>query len=94
MSSAEGPAPAARPTSLESLLRRDRWLVGGALALAILLSWAWIVPMAIDMYGSMSGSSAWMMTAAPSSPLAGAAISKASVACQSATCSQDVTTLR
>lgn len=62
MSSAEGPAPAARPTSLESLLRRDRWLVGGALAVAIGLCWAWIIPMAIDMYGSMSGSSAWMMT--------------------------------
>lgn len=50
------------PTTLESLLRRDRWLVGAALAVVILLCWAWIVPMAIDMYGSMSGSSAWMMT--------------------------------
>lgn len=50
------------PTTLESLLRRDRWLVGGALAVVIVLCWAWIVPMAIDMYGSMSGSSAWMMT--------------------------------
>jgi predicted metal-binding membrane protein len=49
-------------TTLESLLRRDRWLVGTALGVAIALCWAWIVPMAIDMYGSMSGSSAWMMT--------------------------------
>lgn len=49
-------------TSLELLLRRDRWLVGGALAVGIALCWAWIVPMARDMYGEMSGSSAWMMT--------------------------------
>jgi predicted metal-binding membrane protein len=49
-------------TTLESLLRRDRWLVGGALAVIIVLCWAWIVPMAVDMYGTMTGSSAWMMT--------------------------------
>ena len=28
---------------------------------AILLGWAWIVPMARDMYGPMTGASAWMM---------------------------------
>jgi predicted metal-binding membrane protein len=49
-------------TSLESLLLRDRWLVGGALVITIGLCWAWIVPMARDMYGSMQGPSAWMMT--------------------------------
>ncbi len=49
-------------TSLESLLRRDRWLVGGALAVTIALCWAWIVPMARDMYGPMTGPAAWMMT--------------------------------
>lgn len=49
-------------TSLETLLRRDRWWVGGALAVAVLLCWAWIVPMAWDMYGAMTGASAWMMT--------------------------------
>ena len=27
------------------------------------LCWAWIVPMARDMYGTMSGPSAWMITA-------------------------------
>ena len=48
-------------TPLETLLRRDRWLVGAALAVVIVLCWAWIVPMAIDMYGSMTGPSAWMM---------------------------------
>ena len=49
-------------TALESLLRRDRWLIGGALAVTIALCWAWIVPMARDMYGPMTGPSAWMMT--------------------------------
>jgi predicted metal-binding membrane protein len=28
----------------------------------VIACWAWIVPMALDMYGEMSGSSAWMMT--------------------------------
>ncbi len=49
-------------TSIESLLLRDRWLVGAALVVAVGLCWAWIVPMALDMYGSMTGPSAWMMT--------------------------------
>lgn len=48
-------------TSLEALLRRDRWLVGAALALAIGLCWAWLIPMGRDMYGTMDGASAWMM---------------------------------
>jgi predicted metal-binding membrane protein len=49
-------------TSFEALLRRDRWLVGGALAAATVLCWAWLVPMARDMYGPMTGAAAWMMT--------------------------------
>ncbi|MGH8019343.1 MAG: DUF2182 domain-containing protein [Opitutaceae bacterium] len=49
-------------TSVESLLRRDRWLVGGSLALAVALCGTWIVPMCRDMYGAMDGSAAWMMT--------------------------------
>jgi predicted metal-binding membrane protein len=49
-------------TGLECLLLRDRWLIGGALLLVIGLSWAWIAPMAWDMYGPMTGASAWMMT--------------------------------
>lgn len=53
----------AKHSSIESLLRRDRWLVGGALAVATVLCWGWIVPMARDMYGPMTGASAWMMTA-------------------------------
>jgi predicted metal-binding membrane protein len=49
-------------TSLELLLRRDRWFVGGALTVVTLLCWGWIVPMARDMYGTMQGAAAWMMT--------------------------------
>jgi predicted metal-binding membrane protein len=37
-------------------------MIGAALAGAIALCWAWIVPMARDMYGAMTGPSAWMMT--------------------------------
>jgi len=49
-------------TAFESLLLRDRWLIGGALAVTVTLCWAWIVPMARDMYGAMTGPSVWMMT--------------------------------
>ena len=49
-------------TAFESLLLRDRWLLGGTLLAASALCWAWLVPMARDMYGEMTGSSAWMMT--------------------------------
>jgi len=49
-------------TSLESLLLKDRWVILGALTATTLLCWAWIVPMAWDMYGEMDGWSAWMMT--------------------------------
>jgi predicted metal-binding membrane protein len=43
-------------------LIRDRWLVGATLAAVIALCWGWIAPMALDMYGPMTGWSAWMMT--------------------------------
>jgi predicted metal-binding membrane protein len=43
-------------------LIRDRWLVGATLAAVIALCWGWIAPMAVDMYGPMTGCSAWMMT--------------------------------
>jgi predicted metal-binding membrane protein len=52
----------AESTALEAALKRDRLLIGTSLAVAILLSWAWIVPMARDMYGPMTGSSSWMMS--------------------------------
>ena len=49
-------------TSLERAVTYDRWLVLGSLLLVAGACWAWIVPMARDMYGDMTGASAWMMT--------------------------------
>jgi predicted metal-binding membrane protein len=40
----------------------ERWPTLIALGVVILLCWAWIVPMARDMYGQMTGPAAWMMT--------------------------------
>src|SRR5687767_15631239 len=51
------------PTGLESALRRNHR--AAVVVLVILLpavSWIWIVAMARDMYGPMTGASAWMMT--------------------------------
>jgi predicted metal-binding membrane protein len=61
-------------TPLETLLRRDRLLVAAGLALAVLLSWSWIVPMARDMYGSMTGAAAWMMASEWDPPYAAAMV--------------------
>jgi len=62
------PLPAAVPgpdTAVEIFLRRERlWIVTGLIA-ACLMCWAWIVPMALDMYGSMHGPSSWMMADTP-----------------------------
>jgi predicted metal-binding membrane protein len=44
------------------VLKHDRWLTAGALAIVVVLCWTWIVPMARDMYGSMEGPASWMMT--------------------------------
>ena len=48
---------------LESALLRERIWVAAGLAAAIALAWAWLVPAARDMYGEMTGLSAWMMVA-------------------------------
>src|SRR5687767_8627765 len=51
------------PTRLESALRHNHR--AAVVVLVILLpavSWIWIVAMARDMYGPMTGASAWMMT--------------------------------
>jgi predicted metal-binding membrane protein len=48
---------------LEAALRRDRWFVALGLAGTIALSWAYLVPASLDMYGEMDGPSAWMMSA-------------------------------
>jgi predicted metal-binding membrane protein len=56
--------PDERPlTRLESALRHDRAPLLVLLVLLPLVSWMWIVVMARDMYGPMTGASAWMMTA-------------------------------
>src|SRR5262245_45665535 len=55
--------PAERPLTLvEHALRNDRAPIV-LLVLVPVLSWTWIVLMARDMYGPMTGASAWMMTA-------------------------------
>ena len=51
------------PTILESALRFDRAPAVVLLIVLPLVSWMWIVVMARDMYGPMTGASAWMMTA-------------------------------
>jgi predicted metal-binding membrane protein len=51
------------PTILESALRHARTPAVVLLALVPLVAWSWIVVMARDMYGPMTGASSWMMTA-------------------------------
>lgn len=52
-----------RSTPVEVLLRRDRWLVGGALLTAVALCWWWLVPMArtVEKDGMMCGVASWGM---------------------------------
>lgn len=55
--------PAERPpTLLESALRRESLSTVVLLVIVSVVSWLWIVAMARDMYGAMTGASAWMMT--------------------------------
>jgi predicted metal-binding membrane protein len=59
----ESGPPAERPlTILESLLAAPRKPLVVLLVLLPTLSWLWVVVMARDMYGPMTGASAWMMT--------------------------------
>src|SRR2546425_12856573 len=50
------------PTRLELALGSDRVPLVILLILFPLICWSWIVVMARDMYGPMTGASAWMMT--------------------------------
>jgi predicted metal-binding membrane protein len=50
-------------TTLESALRFRHLRMLVPVVLLALVSWAWIIVMARDMYGPMTGASAWMMTA-------------------------------
>ncbi len=43
-------------------------VTAGGIAALTALGWAWIVPMARDMYGPMTGPSAWMMTTSWDAP--------------------------
>lgn len=55
--------PAERPLTLvEHALRDDRATLFVLLVLTPVVCWTWIVMMARDMYGPMTGASAWMMT--------------------------------
>jgi predicted metal-binding membrane protein len=57
-------APGERPlTILEHALRHDRASLAVLVVLLPVLCWLWIVVMARDMYGPMTGASSWMMTA-------------------------------
>jgi len=56
------PADEHPPTRLELLLDSDRAPLIVLLILVPLVCWSWIVVMARDMYGPMTGASAWMMT--------------------------------
>jgi predicted metal-binding membrane protein len=51
------------PTLVEAALQSDRTSVAVLLLLLPLVCWIWIAAMARDMYGPMTGASAWMMTA-------------------------------
>jgi predicted metal-binding membrane protein len=49
-------------TLVESALRHERAVLVTVLILIPVICWSWIAVMARDMYGTMRGASAWMMT--------------------------------
>ena len=60
---ADGIPKAERPaTLLEAALESQRMPVAVLLVVLPVVCWAWIVAMARDMYGPMTGASRWMMT--------------------------------
>src|SRR5262245_50492573 len=56
------PGAAPDTTTLETALRSARLSTIALLVLLPVVAWLWIVAMARDMYGPMTGASAWMMT--------------------------------
>ena len=50
-------------TLLESALKHERVITAKLIVLIPLVCWTWIALMAQDMYSTMLGPSAWMMTA-------------------------------
>jgi predicted metal-binding membrane protein len=63
MSTVHSRARGLRGAPVKSRLTRDRWFVGSALLFVVMLCWSWVMTMAVDMYGRMTGAAAWMMTA-------------------------------
>ena len=59
---------AADRTLVERLVRHERAMLVATLIAVPLACWSWIIPMARDMYGAMTGPSAWMMTATWDTP--------------------------
>jgi predicted metal-binding membrane protein len=55
-------------TLVERIVRHERAVLVATLIAVSLACWSWIVPMARDMYGAMTGPSAWMMTDAWDTP--------------------------
>lgn len=53
---------AAPPTWIETILRHERAALTVVLIAVPLAAWTWVVALARDMYGPMTGASAWMMT--------------------------------
>lgn len=51
-----------RPTLPETIVRHDRVVLLVVLVAIPLAAWTWIAMMARDMYGTMQGASAWMMS--------------------------------
>lgn len=51
-----------RRSLFEAALAHERWILATLLVGVPLLCWAWIAVMSDDMYGTMSGAAAWMMT--------------------------------
>ncbi|HZB26049.1 MAG TPA: DUF2182 domain-containing protein [Vicinamibacterales bacterium] len=60
--------PSEARTLLEVALTHERVVTATLLILIPLASWTWIALMARDMYGTMLGSSAWMMTSTWDAP--------------------------
>src|SRR5262249_10502057 len=57
-----------RHSTILGRMRARSWPLIALLVLVPLVSWGWIVVLSRDMYGSMSGASAWMMTAVWDAP--------------------------
>ena len=60
--------PGTSRTLIELAVARERWVTTSLVVLIPLACWIWILLLARDMYGSMLGPSAWMVTATWDTP--------------------------